>query len=248
MKYFPVRAHFLVQAPDRATLQRRIENDAYGEVTGRRSQLADIALDDGNQQTNSGGTTAGPGGEREPQKKKGPLKTVLLILLLLALVQLGLGVLLLLVKEHSRAAVDSVPYTTYTSDRFQYSVCYDPALFTQQPSTAQGDVETFVSRDGHATFSVYGSHLGSWGIGQIFDADLSAFTEEDPDTLVTGRELAPMAYAITAKSVHTRMLERALVQDGVVKRLRIRYDKDSASTYQAAVDRMTACFSNTHKY
>ena len=49
MKYFPVRAHFLVQAPDRATLQRRIEKDAYGEVTGRRSQLADIALDDGNQ-------------------------------------------------------------------------------------------------------------------------------------------------------------------------------------------------------
>ena len=156
MKYFPVRAHFLVQAPDRATLQRRIENDAYGEVTGRRSQLAYIALDDGNQQTNSGGTTAGPGGEREPQKKKGPLKTVLLILLLLVLVQLGLGVLLLLVKEHSRAAADSVPYTTYTSDRFQYSVCYDPTLFMQQPSTLQSDVETFVSRDGHATFSVYG--------------------------------------------------------------------------------------------
>ena len=248
MKYFPVRAHFLVEAPDRATLQRRIENDAYGEVTGRRSQLADIALDDGNQQTNTGGKTAGPGGEREPQKKKGPLKTVLLILLLLIPVQLGLGVLLLLVKEHSRAAADSVPYTTYTSDRFQYSVCYDPALFTQQPSTPQSDVETFVSRDGHATFSVYGLYLGSWGIGQIFDADLSAFTEEDPDTLVTGRELAPMAYAITAKSIHTRMLERALVQDGVVKRLRIRYDKDSASTYQAAVDRMTACFSNTRKY
>ena len=242
MKYFPVRAHFLVEAPDRATLQRRIENDAYGEVTGKRSQLADIALDDVNQQATTAGNTAGASGE------KGPLKAVLIILLLLVLVQLGLGVLLLLVKEHSRSAVDSVPYTTYTSDRFQYSVCYDPTLFTRQPSTPQSDVETFVSRDGHATFRVYGSHLGSWGIGQIFDADLSAFTEEYPDTLVTGRELAPMAYAITAKSIHTRMLERALVQDGVVKRLRIRYDKESASTYQAAVDRMTACFSNTRKY
>lgn len=248
MKYFPVRAHFLVQAPDRATLQRRIEKDAYGEVTGKRSQLADIALDDGNQQATTAGTTAGASGVKEPPKKKGPLETALLILLLLVLAQLGLGVLLLLVKEHSRSAVDSVPYTTYTSDRFQYSVCYDPTLFIQPPSTPQSDVETFVSRDGHATFSVYGSHLGSWGIGQIFDADLSAFTEEDPDTLVTGRELAPMAYAITAKSVHTRMLERALVQDGVVKRLRIRYDKESASTYQAAVDRMTGCFSNTRKY
>jgi hypothetical protein len=54
-----------------------------------------------------------------------------------------------------------------------------------------------------------------------------------------------MAYAITAKRIHTRLLERALVQEGLVKRLRIRYDKDSANTYQAAVDRMAECFRNT---
>ena len=245
MKYFPVRAHFLVEAPDRATLQRRIEKNAYGEVTGRRSQLADIALDDGNQQTSTAGTTLGAGSEKEPSKKTGPLKTVLLTLFLAVLAQFGLGVMLLLVREHNRSAVVSVAYTTYTNVRFGYSVCYDPSLFTQQSSTPQSNVETFVSRDGHAMFSVYGSHLGSWAIGQIFDADVSTYTEEDPSTLVTGRELDPMAYAITAKRIHTRLLERALVQDGLVKRLRIRYDKDSANTYQAAVNRMAECFRNT---
>jgi hypothetical protein len=54
-----------------------------------------------------------------------------------------------------------------------------------------------------------------------------------------------MSYDISATTLHTRQFENGLLQDGVIKRLRIQYDEDSAGTYSAAVGRMLECFHNT---
>jgi hypothetical protein len=159
--------------------------------------------------------------------------------------QFGYGTVLLLTKEAAKKKVENIPYTTHVNTRFGYSLCYDPSLFTQQPSTPKSDVEIFTSKDGHASFAVYGSVLGSWGLPQIFDMQVKSFTDQDSSAIVTGRALQPMSYDIYATTLDTRQFENGLLQDGVIKRLRIQYDEDSAGTYSAAVGRMLECFHNT---
>jgi hypothetical protein len=74
---------------------------------------------------------------------------------------------------------------------------------------------------------------------------VKSFTDQDSSAIVTGRALQPMSYDISATTLHTRQFENGLLQDGVIKRLRIQYDEDSAGTYSAAVGRMLECFHNT---
>jgi hypothetical protein len=191
------------------------------------------------------GTTCACGGNNKTSRSRGSFKSILIALLVLVGLQFGYGTLLLLTKEAAKRKVEYIPYTTHMNTRFGYSLCYDPNLFTQQPSTPKSDVEIFTSRDGHASFAVYGSVLGSWGLPQIFDMQVKSFTDQDPSAIVNGRALQPMSYDISATTLHTRQFENGLLQDGVIKRLRIQYDEDSAGTYSAAVGRMLECFHNT---
>jgi hypothetical protein len=140
------------------------------------------------------GTTCACRGNNKTSRSRGSFKSILIALLVLVGLQFGYGTVLLLTKEAAKKKVENIPYTTHVNTRFGYSLCYDPSLFTQQPSTPKSDVEIFTSKDGHASFAVYGSVLGSWGLPQIFDMQVKSFTDQDPSAIVNGRALQPMSY------------------------------------------------------
>jgi hypothetical protein len=183
----------------------------------------------------------------EKQKRNRVIKIAVSIFALFAVLDL---INLFVVSSFQRkvATEKTVQYTTYTNHHGAYSVCFDPAVFSRKTAPASSNSQTFVSKDGLASFTIYTSKLGNWTLAQLMDQDAEAYTQAEDDTVISGKGLGSYTYNIEAKRVGEHFVELALMDNQTtVNRLKAQFDTKTPNNYAAQLHRIVRCFESTRE-
>ena len=183
----------------------------------------------------------------QKQKRNRVIKIAVSFIALFAVLDL---INLFVVSSFQRKVVaeSKVQYATYTNQHGAYSVCFDPAVFSRKAAPATSSSQTFVSKDGLASFTIYTSKLGNWTLPQLMDQDVDAYTQAESDTVITGKGLGSYTYNIEAKRVGLHLAEIAIMDNQTtVNRLKAQFDTKTPNNYAAQLHRIFGCFQSTRQ-
>ena len=188
--------------------------------------------------------------EKAPEQKQKSHLLIKLFVGFIAFCTVADLVNLFIVSGLSRKVVaeNKVRYTPYTNQHGGYSVCFNSAVFSRDAAPENSNIQTFVSRDGLARFSICTSKLGNWSLAQLMDQDAEAYTQFTPDTIITGKGLGSYTYNVEATRVGEKVATLAIMDNQLtVNRLRTEFDTNAPSDYAVQFHQIGSCFESTGK-
>jgi hypothetical protein len=153
--------------------------------------------------------------------------------------------------KHQRTGV-TASLVSFNGPAGSYQLRYDPTLFKQVPSHDAGNTSAFVAKGGHASFTASTSSGRPVTIAMEFYQDEVAYRTQVPSVFLTGHNLRPDHYVITARSFHLVgnrfYVERAVLHGNVLSKLRIQYDSGCDSTCESALRQTAESFLDSSPY
>lgn len=134
-------------------------------------------------------------------------------------------------------------YSTYTNDRYSYSISYPTGLLIPQGEADNGDGQKFLSRDGQATMIVYGSNnaLGQ-SLLDLYNEQLQAKGENSWKPTVTYKVLRANWFVVSGREGDRIFYQKTVLREGAFKTFRIEYDKALAAVFDQVTKRVVASF------
>ncbi len=130
-------------------------------------------------------------------------------------------------------------YSRYVNVRFKYVIAYPEKLLAGQGESDNGDGQRFVSRDGRAVLTVYGTHGDGATLRSMFNAACTEMTK------VTYRACRASWYVVSGIRNGRIVYTRALKAAGVFKVFVMEYDAAQRAVYDPVVERVARSFAST---
>lgn len=136
-------------------------------------------------------------------------------------------------------------WEVYINSRFGSTIDFPSSLFEIQPAPGNDDGRSFKSKDGQASFLIFGSHNAlSQTVKEMFGDELISETYES----ILEKFLDENGYFLKAVSQDQVIARRIILdQSGVIHTFQIKYPKAENSTYDPILTRMLASFATAGK-
>lgn len=128
-----------------------------------------------------------------------------------------------------------VAYRTYTNARYGFSIAYPVGLLVPQGEPDNGDGQKFVSRDGSASLTAFGSHR--------LDRSLQdEFQSAQENRSVTYKVLKRDMFVVSGTENGKIFYQKTLLRGDVFKTFIIEYDEQERATFDAITTRVARSF------
>lgn len=132
-------------------------------------------------------------------------------------------------------------FSTYSNDRFHFSIDYPADLLTMAPPPDNDDGRTFRSADGQIEMLVWGQHNAeSKTLDEMYNLDLKGFTEK-PSYMVLKRDWFVLSGMKDGKIFYEKTLIRRKGGD-VFFTFTVEYPASEKAKFDAIVKRMADSF------
>ncbi len=136
-------------------------------------------------------------------------------------------------------AQKTIAYKTYRNARFAYSINYPSSLLIPQGESTNGDGQKFASKDGRAELIVYGSNNAlDQTLQQAFDEAKGA----SGNRVVTYQTMKHDWFVVSGTEGGKIFYQKTYLRGGVFKTMRIEYDEQLKTTYDAITTRVSLSF------
>jgi hypothetical protein len=141
------------------------------------------------------------------------------------------------------SAIAQTKYSTYTNDRFHFSIDYPSALLKMQPPPENDDGRTFLSSDGSVEMRVWGQYNAlSETLKGKYDATLKSFPDK-PSYMVLGPKRYVVSGIRDGKIVYVKTLYQKGKNSDVFYTLTIEYPAADKTRWDAVVTHIANSFS-----
>ncbi len=128
-----------------------------------------------------------------------------------------------------------VTYRTYTNARYGFSIAYPVGLLIPQGEPTNGDGQKFVSRDGSASLTAFGSHR--------LDRSLQdEFQSAQENRSVTYKILKRNMFVVSGTENGKIFYQKTLLRGDVFKTFILEYDEQERATFDAITTRIASSF------
>lgn len=128
-----------------------------------------------------------------------------------------------------------VTYRTYTNARYGFSIAYPVGLLVPQGEPTNGDGQKFVSRDGSASLTAFGSNR--------LDRSLQdEFQSAQENRSVTYKVLKRDMFVVSGTENGKIFYQKTLLRGDVFKTFIIEYDEQERATFDAITTRVARSF------
>jgi hypothetical protein len=139
-------------------------------------------------------------------------------------------------------ALGQTRYSTYTNDRFFFSVDYPSSLFEMQPPPENNDGRTFLSKDRHVEMRVWGVYDAlSETLEQKYNAALKSFTKR-PTYTVFSKSRFVVSGVRDNRIVYIKTLYRRTKDTDIFYTLTIEYPLADKIKYDTVVTHIANSF------
>lgn len=128
-----------------------------------------------------------------------------------------------------------VTYRTYSNARYGFSIAYPVGLLIPQGEPDNGDGQKFVSRDGRASLTAFGSHR--------LDRSLQdEFQSAQENRSVTYKVLKRNMFVVSGTENGKIFYRKTLLRGDVFKTFIIEYDEQERARFDAITTRVASSF------
>jgi hypothetical protein len=136
---------------------------------------------------------------------------------------------------HSFILNQRAAYWTYSNARYRFSISYPGDLLVPQGESDNGDGQKFVSRDGSASLTAFGSNR--------LDRSLQAeFRSAQENRNVTYKVLKRDMFVVSGTENGKIFYQKTLLRGDVFKTFIIEYDEQERGVYDAVTTRVARSF------
>lgn len=147
----------------------------------------------------------------------------------------------LLVFAHDAFAEDR--YETYYNSRYNYSISYPRETLFPQGESDNGDGQTFLSRDGQARLSVYGSeNIFEQSLEELFREESRGGQSDDLTRVVTYKVLKKDWFVISGLSSGKVFYKKTILRNGRFKSFLFEYPETQKNIFNAVTTRLASSF------
>jgi hypothetical protein len=139
------------------------------------------------------------------------------------------------------APVAEHEWKTYTNVRFGYSICYPADILAGQGESENSDGQKFVSKDGSAEVSVYGSYNTlHQKLADIYSAEIES--AEQQGIKPTYKLLKPDFFVLSGSGAGKVLYEKTVLVGDALKTLRLQYPESGKRTMDPVTEKISSCF------
>ena len=136
-------------------------------------------------------------------------------------------------------AQKTIQYKTYRNARFTYSISYPSSLLLPQGESTNGDGQKFQSKDGRAELIVYGSNNA---LDQTLEQAFNEAKSGPGNTVVTYQTMKQDWFVVSGTEGGKIFYQKTFLRAGVFKTMRIEYDEQLKTSYDAITTRVSISF------
>jgi hypothetical protein len=128
-----------------------------------------------------------------------------------------------------------VTYQTYTNARYSYSIAYPVGILIPQGESDNGDGQKFLSKDGRAELTVYGSNRLDRSLQDEFQS-----AQENGE--VTYKLIKRDMFVVSGRANGKIFYRKTLLRGDVFKTFIIEYDEQERATFDSITARIARSF------
>lgn len=136
-------------------------------------------------------------------------------------------------------AQQTIQYKIYRNARFDYTISYPSRLLAPQGESTNGDGQKFASKDGRAELIVYGSNNA---LDQTLEQAFNEAKSASGNRVVTYQTMKQDWFVVSGSEGGKIFYQKTFLRAGVFKTMRIEYDEQIKTMYDAITTKVSLSF------